>query len=168
VSEQLENLKRELYLRAVDLLQAMVEAGDLDKKKGERLIGKLKRTFAELFVEGISSLEFVYSDMCVDVWPYWLVTGQPKKLAKAKANKWMAGRGLTWNGSASELIQAVRKAVAKGEIVPDGYFGLHVERTVKIRWRKELSTHLPPEKSYFESRAPFIWVGRGDEWVCSL
>jgi hypothetical protein len=45
----------------------------------------------------------------------------------------MKERALEWDGSAPPLRHELRKALEQGHPVPEGKFGLHVERTVDIR-----------------------------------
>jgi hypothetical protein len=64
--------------------------------------------------------------------------GQPSKAGKVAAAAWMASRNVSWNGSAPELRREVMKALGNGELVPKGYFGLHVDLTVEIETREWL------------------------------
>jgi hypothetical protein len=142
--------KAGLYLRAIELLEVRLAAGGLEGKRLNelrRLIPKLKRALAKLFVGKMTGMEFIYPLRIVEVGPYWVVDGQPRQRAKVQAHEWMAARGQPWNGSAKTLRDAVRRALHRNDAVPDGYFGLHVERTVKIQTRRELNLHLLPEQS---------------------
>ena len=135
------------YLRAIELLEARMAVGGLDKRRLDdfrRSIVKIKQAFAGLFVGEITSMEFIYPYREVEVWPYWLVASQPKKELKPQAREWMAARGQSWDGSAQKLRDAVRRALHHNEPVPEGYFGLHVERTVKIRMKRAHNLHLLP------------------------
>jgi hypothetical protein len=60
------------------------------------------------------------------------VDGQPTKTGKVAAIAWMASRNATWVGTAPELRREVKKALKGCESVPDGFFGLYVDRTVEI------------------------------------
>jgi len=147
--EDQENLseKASHYLRAIELLEARMAVGRLDKRRlndFRRSIVKLKQAFAALFVGDITSMEFIYPYREVEVWPYWLVANQPKKESKPRAREWMATRGQCWDGSAQKLRDAVRQALHRNEQVPEGYFGLQVERTVQIRMKRAHNLHLLP------------------------
>lgn len=159
-----DNRQLELHLRAIDVLQARLELDDLDRKAIQglkRRIAAIKRSFAAHFIDGCISLEFVWRDRSVDVWPYWLVSGQPKKSKREQARIWMEERGYAWDGSVQGLREAIRKALDDGAGIPDGFFGIHVERTVQIRIRNEIASHLEPEHTYLNARIPpFIWIKR--------
>lgn len=124
------------YWAVIELAETCIALGELDKtklKKVERFIQTAKRGFADLFVGGVTEIELIFPDLLVEVWPYWLVAGQPRQQSKAEAQEWMAEGGQSWDGSTQKLRDAVRRALHRNKPVPDGYFGLHVERTVKIQ-----------------------------------
>ncbi|QHO73642.1 hypothetical protein ACH79_14290 [Bradyrhizobium sp. CCBAU 051011] len=44
----------------------------------------------------------------------------------------MAARGQIWTGNSKRLRAVVLKALQNGDEIPTGYFGLRVERTIRI------------------------------------
>ena len=44
----------------------------------------------------------------------------------------MAARGQIWKGNSKRLRAVVLKALQNGDEIPPGYFGLRVERTIRI------------------------------------
>ena len=64
--------------------------------------------------------------------PVWRVSRVPAKKHRAQAQGWMAQRDIDWDGSAPLLCHEVRKALERIEPIPNGKFGLYVERTISI------------------------------------
>jgi len=130
LSREREQQSRALLERIDQLDAEIAAAGDEKtlKAKLERDQRKIRQEFAEILGENTyadpSSSRFVK--------PIWRVTGVPSKKSKEEATVWMAQRSLDWDGSAPRLRYEVRKALKQTEPVPDGKFGLHVERTVDI------------------------------------
>lgn len=60
------------------------------------------------------------------------VLGTPSRAGRTQAQQWMASRGQPWTGDIKKLRAAVRGALRVGDKLPADYFGLWVERTVRI------------------------------------
>ena len=120
------------FLEKMDRLAAEIAAASPQKK----LRGKLEReraTTGTEFAKHLDNQGMGYLDSrSRSVVAVWRVTKVPSKKRRAEAKAWMAQRGLEWDGSAPRLRYEVRKALERGEPIPEGRFGLHVERTVAI------------------------------------
>lgn len=162
-----ESKALELHLRAIDLFEAFLDIDGHDRKIAQtvrRKMAAVKRSFAAQFLPNYVSIEFVWRDRCVDVWPCWLVLGQPKKSEREKARIWMGQRGSDWNGSVQRLREEIRKALDQRGDIPPGFFGVHVERSVQIRVREEQQAHLGPEHTYLNPHEPpFVWIKQGTD-----
>ncbi|MPZ37105.1 MAG: hypothetical protein GEU95_03410 [Rhizobiales bacterium] len=102
------------------------------------------RTMCRQFADHLTgtvdkNVRIVFSKDGFIVHPRWRVAGVPSKRGKPEAAKWMATRGLQWDGRAPMLRREMVKALDSGETVPDGNFDLYVEWTVRIQRNDALS-----------------------------
>lgn len=124
--------KCHLYLVLIEREEALMAIVKADTKKVneyQQEIAKLKRLLAKHL--GDRSIDWISASRRHRVTPCWVISGQPQKRLKAQAREWMAARDLTWTG-APDLRDAVQDALEDGEQVPEGHFGLRVERTITI------------------------------------
>jgi hypothetical protein len=125
------NEKCQLYVGLIELEKQFKAAAGTDTKKvneHQKSMSKYKGLLAQHL--GDRSIDYISESARLRVTPCWGIFGQPPKRFKAQAREWMAARNLRWNPR--DLIEAMRDALEDGEDVPEGYFGLRVERTVQI------------------------------------
>jgi hypothetical protein len=131
------NEQSQRLLEQIDRLDSDIEAAAGDKKLYRRLERDKARLCREFAIHlrddtvgfgGVSS----YEAHGREVVPYWRVDGVPSKKRKGEARIWMAAHGIDWDGSALPLRHEARKALERGEHIPNDRFGLHVEWTVRI------------------------------------
>jgi hypothetical protein len=153
MSEQLTLSERdekcEDFLAQIDHIddQIKVSQNKLQRRKLEREKSDLFRQFATYLDEKSSNQTYWNGNAGVS--SGWLVAGVPSKYQKAEAEAWMRSRSLFWIAGAPQLRDEVARALLHSEPVPAGYFGLHVERTVKIDKRLRFDG---ADYSYDESR----------------
>ncbi len=125
------NQKCQLYVGLIEREQKFITAAGTDTKKvneHQKSMSKYKGLLAQHL--GDRSVNYISASGKMLVTPCWVISGQPPKRFKAQAREWMAARNLRWNPH--DLTEALRDAIEDGEVVPEGYFGLRVERTVQI------------------------------------
>lgn len=141
--------KCEGFLAHIDRIDAQIKISSdkQQRRKLEREKSDLCREFAAYLDENNSSQN--YWNGTTGASSDWVVAGVPSKNRRAEADAWMQSRGRIWRGVAPDLRGEVARALANAEPVPTGYFGLHVDRTVKIDKRLQFDGS---EYSYDESR----------------
>ena len=119
-----------LFAEITRLEAAIAASKDKSERRDlEREHAAIRRDFAE----HLGSQIHVDRPSARTIVPIWLVRGVPSKNRREEARGWMKERALEWDGSAPPLRHELRKALEQGHPVPEGKFGLHVERTVDIR-----------------------------------
>jgi hypothetical protein len=121
----------QFYVGLIEHEKQLIAAAGTDTKKvneHQKSISEYKGLLAQHL--GDRSVTYISASGEMLVTPCWDISGQPPKRFKAQAREWMAARNLRWNPR--DLIEALRDAIEDGEVVPEGYFGLRVERTVQI------------------------------------
>jgi hypothetical protein len=119
-----------LFAEITRLEAAIAASKDKSARHGlEREHAAIRRDFAE----HLGNQTHVDRPSARTIVPIWLVRGVPSKTRKEEARGWMKVRGFEWDGSAPALRHEVRTALAQGQPIPEGKFGLYVERTVDIR-----------------------------------
>jgi hypothetical protein len=119
------------FLEDIDHLEAEIATNTEQavRNKLQREIDDTRRQFAE----HLGDLNYIHPPSLRTVTRVWLVSRICSKKHKDKAKEWMKARGVDWNGSTPALRHQIRTALERGEPVPDGKFGLHVERSVDIK-----------------------------------
>jgi hypothetical protein len=127
-------------LEKIDRVEAAIAASDdkAQRRRFERENASVRRQFAE----HLGDETYVEQSGSRAVVPIWLVKGVPSKNRKEQAREWMKQGGLDWDGSAPTLRHEVRKALENQQPIPEGKFGLHVERTVDIRLPRAFTVNL--------------------------
>jgi hypothetical protein len=127
-------------LEKIDQLEAAIAATNeiALRSRFDRENATVRRKFAE----HLGDQAYVEPSSSRTVMPIWRVTRVPSKKHKAAAREWMKQRCLDWDGSAPALRHEVRKALEQNQPVPEGKFGLHVERTVDIRMPRAFTINL--------------------------
>jgi hypothetical protein len=127
-------------LEKIDQLEAAIAATNeiALRSRFDRENATVRRKFAE----HLGDQAYVEPSSSRTVMPIWRVTRVPSKKHKAAAREWMKQRCLDWDGSAPALRHAVRKALEQNQPVPEGKFGLRVERTVDIRMPRAFTINL--------------------------
>jgi len=120
-----------VFLETIDQLDDAIAATEDKKLRADlqRQRAKVGQEFAQHLDEG--RLGYAGS-RSRSVMPVWRVSRVPAKKHRAQAQAWMAQRDIDWDGSARSLCHEVRKALERDEPIPNGNFGLYVERTVSI------------------------------------
>lgn len=118
-------------LEKIDQLEAAIAASN--HKTQRRTLERENATVRRKFAEHLGDQAYVEPSSSRTVMPIWRVTRVPSKKHKAAAREWMKQRGLDWDGSAPPLRHEVRTALEQGQPIPEGKFGLYVERTVDIK-----------------------------------
>jgi hypothetical protein len=123
----------QFYIIMIEKMKVEMAAFPNDTKwvnERQKEIAQYKSSLAKHL--GDRSVDCISASGRQRVTPCWIVSGQPQKRLKSQAREWMAARGLPWTG-APDLREAVQDALEDGdEQVPEGYFGLRVEQTVKF------------------------------------
>jgi hypothetical protein len=119
-----------LFGKIVQLEAAIAAAKDKrERRRLEHEQAAMRRDFAK----HLGNQTHVDRSSERTVVPIWLVRGVPSKNRKEEARGWMQQRGVAWDGSTPALRYEVRTALEQGQAIPEGKFGLYVERTVDIR-----------------------------------
>ena len=119
-----------LFAEITRIEAAIAANKDKSERRGlERELAAIRRDFAE----HLGNQTHVDRSSERTIVPIWLVRGVPSKNRKEGAREWMKQRGFAWDGSAPALRHEVRTALEQGQPIPEGKFGLYVERTVDIR-----------------------------------
>ncbi|HUL86596.1 MAG TPA: hypothetical protein VLU23_00245 [Pseudolabrys sp.] len=139
-----------LFAEITRLETAIAASKDKSERRGlERELAAIRRDFAE----HLGNQTHVDRPSERTIVPIWLVRGVPSKNRKGEARDWMKQRGFSWDGSAPALRHEVRTALEQGQPVPEGKFGLYVERTVDIRKPGVFIVNLEGEPHYLLSPA---------------
>jgi len=119
------------FLEKIDQLEAEIAAGNeqAQRNKLQREIADIRRQFAE----HLGDLNYIHGPSMRTVQRTWLISGVCSKQHREQARQWMKARFIDWDGATPALRHQVRKALERSEQVPDGNFGLHVERSVDIK-----------------------------------
>lgn len=124
-------------LRTIDELDRLIAASTSIEGAKSNLV-QARRAAAQVFAKHLDEnpspnreLGFYTGDGRI-VWIVFEVTGNPSRAAFKQAEQWMISRGLSWTGNAKKLRAMVHQALRKGEALPNGNFGLWVERTIRI------------------------------------
>jgi hypothetical protein len=127
-------------LGKIDRLEVALAASD--DKNQRRSLERENSALRRRFAEHLGDETYIEQSTSRAVVPIWLVAGVPAKSHRDEARQWMNQRGLNWAGPAPPLRHEVRKALEKHQPIPDGKFGLHVERTVDIRLPRAFTVNL--------------------------
>jgi len=127
-------------LEKIDRLEADIAASNDQAQR--RSLERESATVRRQFAEHLGDQTYVEQSSSRAVVPIWFVGRVPSKASKEKARHWMKLRGLDWDGSAPPLRHEVRNALEKSQPIPEGKFGLHVERTVDIRMPRAFTVNL--------------------------
>jgi hypothetical protein len=134
------------YLAVLDQLEDdfIWAEDDRQRRKLQRENAAVRRAFAqhlgeETYIDKLRSRAVI---------PIWFVGKVPSRKHKEAAREWMRQRGLDWDGSAPRLRNEVRRALQENQPIPEGKFGLHVERTVDIRNPREFTFNLLGKPHY--------------------
>ena len=150
------------FLARIDELDRQIGAETTNKSDRRKLFqarSRIAQHFAKhLDADRVSSLKVFHADDGRSVWVVLNISGTPSREGRQKAAEWMASRGRAWNGDVSSLRATMRRTLRGGDDLPDGQFGLRVERTIKIGvWSFEETVD-----SYNEGRVTALPPGPDD------
>jgi len=150
--ERIAELNREKERQSQSILNAIDQLEEdflftqdaRQRRRLEREIAAARRAFAQ----HLGDETYIEKSRSRAVVPIWFVGKIPSKKYKEAAREWMRQRGLDWDGSAPRLRHEVRKALQENQPIPEGKFGLHVERTVEIGNPRESTFYLLGKPHY--------------------
>ncbi|NOJ40006.1 hypothetical protein [Bradyrhizobium australiense] len=129
-------------LAMIDKLDELIAAETVEASK--KTLRGTRSAVAHKFAQHLDadtsrfSSAYIVADDHRHVWVVQEITGPPSLDYRQQADEWTASRGQPWKGETRRLHALMRQALRNGEKLPDGNFGVHVARTIRIgQWSND-------------------------------